>query len=128
EVWTTIDLGMQRAATAAIKSYVPAGSQGALVAMDRDGAILAMVGGTDYVESNYNRATEAVRQPGSAWKLFVYLTALEAGYRPSDMVIDEPTTIDGWSPRNSSGSHAGAIDVRTAFAYSTNTVAAQLGN
>ena len=67
EVWTTIDLGMQRAATAAIKANVPGGTQGALVSMDRDGAILAMVGGTDYVASNYNRATEAVRQPGSAW-------------------------------------------------------------
>ena len=128
EVWTTIDLGMQRAATAAIKANVPGGTQGALVSMDRDGAILAMVGGTDYVASNYNRATEAVRQPGSAWKVFVYLTALEAGYRPDDRVVDEPTTIDGWTPRNSSRSHAGEIDVRTAFAYSINTVAAQLGN
>src|SRR5690606_6473443 len=71
---------------------------------------------------------EAVRQPGSAWKVFVYLAALEAGYRPNDRVVDEPTTIDGWTPRNSSRSHAGAIDVRTAFAYSINTVAAQLGN
>ncbi|MGV3554209.1 MAG: transglycosylase domain-containing protein [Croceibacterium sp.] len=128
EVWTTIDLGMQRAATAAIKANVPGGAQGALVSMDRDGAILAMVGGSDYVESNYNRATEAVRQPGSAWKVFVYLTALEAGYRPEDRVVDEPTTIDGWTPRNSSRSYAGEIDVRTAFAYSINTVAAQLGN
>ena len=128
EVWTTIDLGMQRAATAAIKANVPDGAQGALVSMDRDGAILAMVGGTDYVQSNYNRATDAVRQPGSAWKVFVYLTALEAGYRPGDRVVDEPTTIDGWTPRNSSRSYAGEIDVRTAFAYSINTVAAQLGN
>ena len=128
EVWTTIDLGMQRAATAAIQANVPSGAQGALVAMDRDGAVLAMVGGTDYVQSNYNRATDAVRQPGSAWKLFVYLTALEAGYRPDDRVVDEPTTIGGWTPRNSGGSYAGEIDVRTAFAYSKNTVAAQLGN
>ena len=87
-----------------------------------------MVGGTDYVKSNYNRATEAVRQPGSAWKLFVYLAALEAGYTPDDRVVDEPVTIDGWSPRNSNGGFAGEIDVRTAFAYSINTVAAQLGN
>lgn len=126
EVWTTIDLGMQRAATAAVKSNVPNGAQGALVSMDRDGAILAMVGGTDYVQSNYNRATEAIRQPGSAWKLFVYLAALEVGYRPDDRVVDEPTTIDGWTPRSSA--YAGEIDVRTAFAYSKNTVAAQLGN
>jgi penicillin-binding protein 1A len=96
--------------------------------MDRDGAVLAMVGGTDYVTSNYNRAVNAVRQPGSAWKLFVYLAALEAGYTPDDRVVDEPVTIDGWTPRNSGGGYAGEIDVRTAFAYSKNTVAAQLGN
>ncbi|RIV83012.1 PBP1A family penicillin-binding protein [Aurantiacibacter xanthus] len=127
DVWTTIDIGMQRAATAAVKSNVPNGAQGALVSLDRDGAILAMVGGTDYVTSNYNRATEALRQPGSAWKLFVYLTALEGGYRPDDTVHDQPVTIDGWSPRNSGGTYAGAIDVRSAFAYSKNTVAASLG-
>jgi penicillin-binding protein 1A len=127
QVWTTIDLGMQKAATEAIDSNVPKGAQGALVSMDRDGAILAMVGGTDYVKTNYNRATEAVRQPGSAWKLFVYLAALEAGYTPDDKVKDEPVTIDGWSPRNDGG-YAGEIDIRTAFAYSKNTVAAQLGN
>jgi penicillin-binding protein 1A len=128
EVWTTIDLGMQRAATAAVTANAPAGTQGALVSMDRDGAILALVGGTDYVESNYNRATEAVRQPGSAWKLFVYLAALEAGYTPDDRVVDVPVTIDGWSPRNSSGRNVGEVNIRTAFAYSINTVAAQLGN
>jgi len=128
EVWTTLDIGMQRAATAAIQANAPKGAQGALVSLDRDGSVLAMVGGTDYVSSNYNRATNAVRQPGSAWKLFVYLAALEAGYTPEDKVKDEPVTIDGWSPRNSGGSYAGEIDVRTAFAYSKNTVAAQLGN
>jgi penicillin-binding protein 1A len=128
EVWTTIDIAMQNAATAAIRANVPGASQGALVAIDRDGAVRAMVGGTDYVTSNYNRAVNAVRQPGSAWKLFVYLAALEAGYTPDSKVVDEPVTIEGWSPRNSGGSYAGEIDVRTAFAYSKNTVAAQLGN
>ena len=128
EVWTTLDIGMQRAATAAIAANAPRGAQGALVSMDRDGAVLAMVGGTDYVTSNYNRATNAVRQPGSSWKLFVYLAALEAGYTVNDKVVDEPVTIQGWSPRNSGGTYAGEIDVRTAFAYSKNTVAAQLGN
>ncbi|ROT96560.1 PBP1A family penicillin-binding protein [Altererythrobacter sp. FM1] len=128
EVWTTLDPGMQNAASNAIKANVPKGAQGALVSLDRDGAILAMVGGTDYVTSNYNRATEAMRQPGSAWKLFVYLAALEAGYTPDDRVKDVPVTIDGWSPRNSGGSFAGEMDVRSAFAYSKNTVAAQLGN
>ena len=100
EVWTTLDIGMQRAATDAIAQNVPAATQGALVSMDRDGAVLAMVGGTDYVTSNYNRATNAVRQPGSAWKLFVYLAALEAGYTAGDEVVDDAVTIQGWSPRN----------------------------
>ena len=127
EVWTTLDVKLQKAATDAIQGNVPKGAQGAMVSMDRDGAVLALVGGTDYVTSNYNRAVNAVRQPGSAWKLFVYLAALEAGYTPNAEVIDEPVTIDGWSPRNSTGDFAGKIDVRTAFAYSKNTVAAQLG-
>ncbi len=128
EVWTTLDVGMQRAATAAIEANTPKNAQGALVSLDRDGAILAMVGGTDYVASNYNRATAALRQPGSAWKLFVYLAALEAGYKPEDKVNDTPVTIDGWSPRNANGRNVGETDLRTAFAYSINTVAAQLGN
>ena len=128
EVWTTLDPGMQAAATTAIKANAPEGAQGALVSLDRDGAILALVGGTDYVETNYNRATSALRQPGSAWKLFVYLAALEAGYTPDDRVVDTPVTIGGWSPRNSSGRNIGETNLRTAFAYSINTVAAQLGN
>ncbi len=127
DVWTTLDLKMQRAATAAIATNVPRGAQGALVSIDRDGAVKAMVGGTDYVSSNYNRAVTAVRQPGSAWKLFVYLTALEAGFRPEDMVEDKPVEIDGWQPKNSGGKYAGSISLRTAFAYSKNTVAAQIG-
>jgi len=127
DVWTTLDLKMQRAATAAIAANAPRGAQGALVSIDRDGAVKAMVGGTDYVTSNYNRAVTAVRQPGSAWKLFVYLAALEAGFRPEDMVEDKPVEIEGWQPKNSSGNYDGEISLRTAFAYSKNTVAAQLG-
>ncbi len=128
EVWTTLDIGMQRAATAAIEANTPGQAQGALVSMDRDGAVLALVGGRDYVESNYNRATNALRQPGSAWKLFVYLAALEAGYKPEDTVVDEPVTIAGWSPRNANGRNIGETSLRAAFAFSINTVAAQLGN
>ena len=127
EVYTTIDLGMQKAATAAIQANAPAGAQGALVSVDRDGAVRAMVGGLDYVSSNYNRATTATRQPGSAWKIFVYMAALESGYTPDTGVTDSPVNINGWSPRNSSGRYSGEIDVRTAFAYSINTVAAKLG-
>lgn len=127
EVWTTLDLNMQRAADDAIRANAPGAAQGALVSLDRDGAVRAMVGGKDYVASIYNRATQAVRQPGSAFKLFVYLAALEAGHRPEDLVVDEPVTIAGWSPRNSSGRFNGEMSLRSAFAYSINTVAAKLG-
>jgi penicillin-binding protein 1A len=128
EVWTTLDIGMQRAATTAIEANTPSAAQGAIVSMDRDGAVLALVGGRDYVASNYNRATSALRQPGSAWKLFVYLAAIEAGYKPEDRVVDSPVTIGGWSPRNANGRNIGETSLRAAFAFSINTVAAQLGN
>ncbi|OQW77183.1 MAG: penicillin-binding protein [Proteobacteria bacterium ST_bin13] len=127
EVWTTLDLPMQRAADEAIRGAAPKNAQGALIALDRDGAVRSMVGGKDYVASIYNRSTQAVRQPGSSFKLFVYLAALEAGHRTEEMVTDEPITINGWSPRNSSGRNAGEVTLRTAFAYSINTVAAKLG-
>ena len=91
---------MQRAADRAINANAPEGAQGALVALDRDGAVRAMVGGRDYVDSIYNRATQAKRQPGSSFKLFVYLSAIELGMKPPDTIVDEPITIDGWSPRN----------------------------
>ncbi len=127
EVWTTLDPAMQREADAAIRANAPNGVQGALVSLDRDGGVRAMVGGKDYVTSIYNRATQAVRQPGSAFKLFVYLAALEAGHKPEDTIVDEPVTIDGWSPRNDSRRNSGPVSLRTAFAYSLNTVAAKLG-
>jgi len=127
DVWTTIDLKMQNAATQAIQANTPTGAQGALVSLDRDGAVRAMVGGRDYVSSIYNRATQATRQPGSAFKLFPYLAALEAGHKPDDQVVDEPVTIGGWSPRNNSGRFSGEMSLRSAFAFSINTVAAKLG-
>ena len=127
DVYTTIDLKLQRAAVAAVKANVPGGAQGALVSLDRDGAVRAMVGGLDYISSNYNRATVAERQPGSSFKLFVYLTALESGYTPETRVNDSPVTINGWTPRNDNRKNVGEIDVRTAFAYSINTIAAKLG-
>ena len=127
DIWTTLDLRMQRAADDAIHANTPAGLQGALIAMENDGAVRAMVGGTDYVSSIYNRATQAQRQPGSAFKLFVYLAAMEAGMKPGDPVVDQPITIDGWSPRNSSRKFLGQIDIRNAFAFSINTVAAKVG-
>ncbi|HEU0045494.1 PBP1A family penicillin-binding protein [Sphingomonas sp.] len=127
DVYTTLDLTMQRAADEAIRLNTPANIQGALVSLDRDGAVRAMVGGKDYITSIYNRATQAVRQPGSSFKLFVYLAALESGHKPEDTVVDEPVTINGWSPRNDSRRNSGNVTLRTAFAYSLNTVAAKLG-
>ncbi|MCY7339603.1 MAG: PBP1A family penicillin-binding protein [Sphingomonas bacterium] len=128
DVWTTLDPGMQSAANRAINANTPKGAQGALVALDRDGAVRAMIGGRDYVDSIYNRATQAQRQPGSAWKLFVYLTALESGMKPTDMIVDEPVTIDGWTPRNSTRTNAGPVSLREAFARSINTISAKIGD
>ena len=127
DVWTTLDPRMQQAADRAISANTPSGAQGALVAIDRDGAVRALVGGRDYVESIYNRATQAERQPGSAFKLFVYLAALESGMRPPDTIVDEPVTINGWTPRNSTRTHAGPVSLREAFARSINTVSAKIG-
>ena len=127
DVWTTLDPNMQAAADRAIRANAPDGAQGALVAIDRDGAVRAMVGGKDYVSSIYNRATQAERQPGSAFKLFVYLTALESGMKPTDTIVDEPVTIDGWSPRNAERENLGPVSLREAFSRSINTVSAKIG-
>ena len=127
DVWTTLDPGMQAAADRAIHANAPDGAQGALVSIDRDGAVRAMVGGKDYVDSIYNRATQATRQPGSAFKLFVYLSALESGMKPTDTIVDEPVTIDGWSPRNSTRTNLGPVTLREAFSRSINTISAKIG-
>jgi penicillin-binding protein 1A len=87
-----------------------------------------MIGGRDYVDSIYNRATQAQRQPGSAWKLFVYLAALESGMKPTDSLVDSPVTINGWTPRNSTRSHSGPVTLREAFARSINTISAKIGD
>jgi penicillin-binding protein 1A len=128
DVWTTLDPGMQAAADKAIAANAPASTQGALVSIDHDGAVRAMVGGKDYINSNYNRATQATRQPGSAFKLFVYLSALEAGMKPTDTVVDEPVTIDGWSPRNDTRTYLGPVSLREAFSRSINTISAKIGS
>ena len=127
DVWTTLNPSMQVAADRAIAANAPRGAQGALVAIDRDGAVRALVGGKDYVDSIYNRATQAERQPGSAFKLFVYLTALESGMKPTDTIVDEPVTIDGWSPRNSTRTNLGPVTLREAFSRSINTISAKIG-
>ena len=127
DVWTTLDPRMQRAAQRAVVADAPRGAQGALVAIDRDGAVRAMIGGRSYPDSIYNRATQAERQPGSAFKLFVYLAALESGMKPTDMMVDRPVDINGWQPRNSTRTHAGPVSLREAFARSINTISAQIG-
>ena len=127
DVWTTLDPGMQAAADGAVRANAPDGAQGALVAIDRDGAVRAMVGGKDYVSSIYNRATQAERQPGSSFKLFVYLAALESGMKPTDTIVDEPVTIDGWTPRNAERENLGPVSLREAFSRSINTVSAKIG-
>lgn len=127
DVYTTLDLKLQAAAVEAISENAADGAQAALLSLEENGAIRSMIGGLDYRSSTYNRATEARRQPGSSFKAFVYLAALEAGYRPSSAVFDGPVTIQGWSPQNSSNRYSGLLPMSKAFAWSLNTVAARLG-
>jgi len=94
--------------------------------MRPDGRVVAMVGGRDYGKSSFNRAVQARRQPGSTFKLFVYLAALRAGMTPDDPVEDRPITIGNWSPRNSDGRYRGTISLREAFARSSNVAAVRL--
>lgn len=125
-VTTTLETRMQRAAERAVRNAGLRQSQIAIVAMRPDGRVVAMVGGKDYRQSPFNRATQARRQPGSTFKLFVYLAALRAGMTPDSTVLDEPVTIGGWSPRNSDGRYRGEITLRQAFARSSNVAAARL--
>ena len=101
-------------------------SQAALVAMRPDGRVLAMVGGVDHGHSQFNRATQALRQPGSSFKSFVYLAALRAGGRPDMLIMDEPVVIGDYSPENYTRSHSGVVTLQKAFASSINTVAVRL--
>jgi penicillin-binding protein 1A len=100
--------------------------QAALVAMAPDGAILAMVGGRDYAESQFNRATQARRQPGSLFKVFVYLAALRRGLTPDSVVVDQPVSVGDWEPDNYGDRYYGPVTLRTAFSHSLNSVAVQL--
>ncbi len=131
-VRTTLDLGLQAHGEAVLGAGLAASGQprqveqAALVSMTSDGAIRAMIGGRDYGDSQYNRVTQARRQPGSAFKLFVYLAALEAGFTPEQMMMDQPVEIDGWSPANYSGIYSGAMTLAQALAQSVNSIAVQL--
>jgi penicillin-binding protein 1A len=131
-VRTTFDLNSQELAERAVAqnfaqyaAKLRAG-QAALVAMTPEGAIRAMVGGRSYGQSTFNRATTALRQPGSAFKPFVYLTAFEHGRKPSDIMDDGPVDIHGWKPGNYEGHFEGDITLTRAFAKSSNVIAAQL--
>jgi penicillin-binding protein 1A len=132
-VETTIDPKLQAVAEAAIIDELAAKSvkfnvsQGALVAMTPDGAVRAMVGGRNYADSQYNRAVTAKRQPGSAFKPFVYLTAIEAGLTPETIRTDAPLDVRGWKPENYSHEYFGPVTLTQALAMSLNTVAVRLG-
>jgi penicillin-binding protein 1A len=101
-------------------------SQGALVALAPDGAVRAMVGGRDYAQSQFNRATQAQRQPGSAFKPFVYLAGLEAGLRPTDRMVDTPIRIGNWEPHNYLDRYKGEMSLAEGLAQSVNTIAVQV--
>jgi len=131
-VETTLDAALQERATGIVEQYLDArgdtlqAGQAAVVVLDPSGAIRAMVGGRSYAESQFNRAVKAQRQPGSAFKPFVYLAALEAGYTPDSIVEDLPLSVGGWAPRNDNGQYQGAMSLRTALSHSVNTVAVRL--
>lgn len=130
----TIDGDIQEATAASVKrrlgnrAFGRRPLQAAAVVMDRTGAVRALIGGTNYTTSKYNRATQALRQPGSTFKTFVYAAALERGLDSEEVRYDEPVVIDGWRPRNYDEGYRGAMTLRTAFALSINTVAAEVAN
>ncbi|HKR25746.1 MAG TPA: transglycosylase domain-containing protein, partial [Allosphingosinicella sp.] len=123
---TTLEGDMQRAAVRAVRRAGLGRSQAALVAMRLDGRVVAMVGGKDYARSPFNRATQARRQPGSAFKLFVYLAAFRAGLDPNTPVDDMPIRLGDWAPRNYGDSYRGRMTLRDAVAHSSNSVAVQV--
>ncbi len=129
---TTLDPRLQEAAEHVVDRWL--GQEGvrrhvgeaALVSLAPDGAVLALVGGRDYTQSQFNRAVQARRQAGSLFKIFVYLAAFDAGYAPDSVVVDQPVTIGDWQPKNYESGYRGRVTLRTAFAQSINTVAVQL--
>jgi penicillin-binding protein 1A len=125
-VQTTLDRHLQSAAERAVRRAGLRQAQIALVAMRPDGRVVAMVGGRSYADSPFNRATQAQRQPGSAFKLFVYLAAMRHGMTPDSVIDDKPITIDKWSPKNADGRYLGPITLRQAFARSSNVAAARI--
>jgi penicillin-binding protein 1A len=128
EVKTTIDTALQTASQNIINQMLETeaaplnATQAASVTMEPDGAVKAIVGGRNYEESQFNRATDALRQPGSSFKAFVYLAALLNGYTPETMVVDGPVSIGNWSPRNYNGKYAGRVTLTSALAHSYNSI------
>ncbi|TIW52791.1 MAG: penicillin-binding protein, partial [Mesorhizobium sp.] len=131
-ITTTVDLNLQKLAERSIRRLIDESgkklnvTQGALVSIDDSGAVRAMVGGYDYSTSQFDRASEARRQPGSAFKPFVYMAALEAGRTPDSIRNDAPIKIGKWTPDNYGGKYYGKVTLATALAKSLNSVAAQL--
>jgi penicillin-binding protein 1A len=131
-VRTAIDVGVQRQAESAIENSLRQygheyhASQAASVIVDTDGGVRAMVGGRDYGQSQFNRATDALRQPGSSFKPYVYATALAHGMKPTSIVVDSPVCIGNWCPHNYSGGYAGSMPLTQALVRSINTIAVKL--
>ncbi|WP_255448522.1 transglycosylase domain-containing protein [Telmatospirillum sp. J64-1] len=131
-VQTTLDIALQRRVDRELSTLLAdagskaGASQGAVVVMSQDGAIRALSGGRHYGESQFNRATQSRRQPGSAFKPFVYLAALEAGLSPEDLIEDAPVRIGNWRPENLNGRYEGPISLRRAMSQSSNAVAVRL--
>ncbi|MFA6140549.1 MAG: transglycosylase domain-containing protein, partial [Hyphomicrobium sp.] len=129
---TTLDGNLQRRAGEILSKELDragkdlSAGQAALAVLAPDGGIRALVGGRSYAESQFNRAVQARRQPGSAFKPVVYLTALESGLTPDSPVKDEPITIKGWSPKNDNGRYLGTTTLREALSHSINSVAVRL--
>lgn len=129
---TTLDAKLQLRAEQALRQRLAENgktlnvSQGAVVVMDGTGAVKALVGGRSYKRSQFNRAIVAKRQPGSSFKAFVYAAALENGYRPDSVEVDEPVQIGNWSPENYKRKYLGPVTLEQAYALSLNTVAAKL--
>lgn len=131
-VHTTLDISLQRKVEADLKAMITGpgvkahAAQGAVVVMSPDGAVRALTGGKDYDDSQFNRATQGLRQPGSSFKPFVYLTAMEKGHTPDDVYEDAPIRLGNWSPGNYTGKYLGPIPLRQALAESVNTIAVRL--
>ena len=128
-VRTTLDVKLQKIAEKSlinVNSKFESAEQSSLVALDLNGGIIAMIGGTDYGDTQFNRVTQAKRQPGSAFKLFVYLAGLESGFSPSDTFIDSKIDIEGWSPKNYKNEYIGEVTLREAFSKSINTIAVKI--